>query len=326
MKTAIETRELFVLDGQDVVVRGTYHKACARPAESGAVGIVFVSSLSPTRAANGDSSVYWADAFAGHGYPSFRIDLPGFGDSDGDPAADLLNYINTGGYAAITAAKVRELVERFDLSGVVLVGLCAGAVTALHTAAEFRESRECRGVVLMDPYFNLPIVSRLKTKIWQKLTGRISRTAFGRQIARMYEGAHSVLVRLLGDALPENANLALLSRWKELAVAGTPILLFKAPDSTVQQTEFDYLTYILGLGGRKDRVAVKVIKGAGHTFSNRVGRAAVREQTEHWLDSTVPLLGRGAAEANALWTGASERRNYATRPKGMHTRNECAHP
>src|SRR5580698_10178202 len=132
LKNAIETRELITLDGLGIVLRGTYHKTPQVDLNKRkCIGVLFLNSLSPTRAATGDSAVYWADSFAEYGYPSFRIDLPGFGDSDGDTPTDLVNFINTGGYTSVVALKIKELVERFNLLGVVMVGHCSGAVSAL---------------------------------------------------------------------------------------------------------------------------------------------------------------------------------------------------
>ena len=67
MQQTIETRELFELDAIDGVVRGTYHKAhneSSRPLSDlteERIGVVFLNSLTPTRAATGDSAVYWAE-------------------------------------------------------------------------------------------------------------------------------------------------------------------------------------------------------------------------------------------------------------------------
>src|SRR5271170_3397262 len=177
MKKTIDSRDLIVLDGYNVIATGTYHKARGRETDQQSglidesrIGVVFLNSLSPTRAANGDSAVYWAESFADCGYPSFRMDLPGFGDSHGDPPTDLLNFINAGRYAPIASIKIQELVGRFGLDGVIIVGLCSGAVSAVYTAAV---SKECMGLILMDPYFHLPV--KKSSKVWQKLTGRISR-------------------------------------------------------------------------------------------------------------------------------------------------------
>ena len=286
MNEATEGRRLITLHGLGGAVRGTYHKAQFESPGTKHIGVLILNSLSPSRAAAGDSAVYWADAFARSGYPAFRLDMPGFGDSDGDPPPELLKFINTGGYGPIASALMRELSEQFDLSGLVVVGLCAGAVSALYSAAA---SKDCRGVVLMDPYFHLPIPPR--SWLWQKLTGRISRTALGRVVSNAYDRFTDLRLYLRRNPMPENTNFALLKCWKTVAPAGLPILLLKAPTTKPRGEEFNYVRYLLEQAGSNSRVVVKVVEGAGHTFSNRTGRAGVREVTEGWLSLYFPLRG-----------------------------------
>ena len=84
---------------------GTYHKPASHIPEasldadaSGQIGILIVNSLTAPRAGNGDSAVYWADLLAQDGYPCFRFDLPGLGDTGPDIklGTDLLNFITRG--------------------------------------------------------------------------------------------------------------------------------------------------------------------------------------------------------------------------------------
>jgi len=121
MKQAIEDRELVSLNGMWV----TYHKAAnTRPKRRGArgaqVGVLFLNGLYATRAGNGDAVMGWACWLAEHGYPSFRVDLPGFGDSEDDPPADWLGYINSGGYGAIVSTLIEGLVRIYKLPGVIV--------------------------------------------------------------------------------------------------------------------------------------------------------------------------------------------------------------
>lgn len=316
MKETIETRELFLLSSGGGIP-GTYH----RPREGvfGITppeclpGVVFLNSLSPTRAANGDLAVYLADAFACRGYPSFRIDLPGFGDADGAVPDRLHDYINRGDYAEVAAKAIRELSHRYHLSGVIVTGHCAGALTALFAA---ERSPECRGAILTSPYFYLPPTA-FRPKIRQRLSvlslkspifrlirvaydglrqmrlllHRLSDSWLAHFVARRWQNAGRASRRLLRGDLPENANRDFLRSWKQVASSGTPILLVMEPahDNSIVEGEnggFDYLQHAMALAGPKGRVTVRAAIGADHSFANCAGRVAVRDLIESWLDAT----------------------------------------
>jgi pimeloyl-ACP methyl ester carboxylesterase len=266
------------------------------------MGIVFLNSLSIPRASTGDSAVYWADAFAACGYPSFRFDLPGFGDTRGALATDLLDFVNGGGYAAITSAKMKELVQRFDLPGVVIVGHCAGVVTAIHAASS---CKECKGLILMDPYFHL--IKALRPKVRQVLSEWARRSRIGGAISDIYDRMRDIRRNVQKDPLPRNANFPLLTHWKRVASTGLPILLFKAPGLKSpgikpRLGEFDYLEHVLALAGRKGRVEIELIEGTDHSFADRVGRIAVRQRATSWLSEFFPppSLTQAAQEAPPL--------------------------
>lgn len=280
-----------MLDGFGVTVRGTYHKPYEDSSDlrlnlapEHRIGVVFLNGLSATRSSNGDAAVSWADSFAERGYPSFRIDLPGFGDSEGDPPSEWLSFVNEGGYASIASAKVDELVARFDLSGVILVGHCAGAISAIYTA---EVSTECKGLVLMEPYFHLPLAA--PSKMREQLHVWALQNRFGGFLSNIFDLLKQIRLFFYGNMPPENANFPLLRCWKKLATTGLPVLILRAPSRNVigRKTrigEFDYTEYILGLAGRRSQVVVKVLEDANHSFANRLGRAAVRKQTASWLN------------------------------------------
>jgi pimeloyl-ACP methyl ester carboxylesterase len=297
MKQAIDNRELIALDGPNGFVRGTYHKT--RNDVSGStsnaivrdrVGVLFLHGLSANRAADGDAAVYWADSFAERGYPTFRFDLPGFGDSDGDPPTEFLDFVNLGGLAPTVSDKITELVRRFNLTGMVVAGHCAGAVSAVFAAAA---NQECRGLILMDPYFHLPPKIKQK-KIRLKLNFWSLRSRYGAFLSRVLDLLKEVRLFLSGNKLPENANVSLLRRWRELASTGLPILVIKAPGRKTHGLkakvgEFNYLEYALGLAGSKSQAVAKLAEGANHAFSNRLGRAAVMKLALDWLNTRFPL-------------------------------------
>jgi pimeloyl-ACP methyl ester carboxylesterase len=296
MDQAIEGRELVTLDGLGVLLRGTFHKphgcnsAESKVDKPKPIGILFLNSLSLPRAATGDSAVYWAESLAGRGYPSFRFDLPGLGDTAGDIPNELLNFINAGGYARIAGAKVKELVERFGSSGVVIVGHCAGTVSAIYAAAACMS--ECRGLVLLDPYFHVP--QAIRPAVRRGLSDWALRSKTGRILSNLYDRTRNIRLLLRGNAPPRNANLPLLNRWREVASTGLPILIIKAPSRKATGTghrvgEFDYLKHVLNLAGRKSQVVVELVQGTDHSFANRMGRVGVQRYIEQWLGNYLPL-------------------------------------
>lgn len=288
MIQAAECRELFVLDSLDVPVHGTFHKAADYVAgqDGSRIGLVFLNGLLATRSGHGDAVAWWADCFAEAGYSCFRLDLPACGDSPGEPPGDWLAYINAGGYAMIAAAKIRELATRFHLSGVVLVGQCAGAVTAIFAAADLSE---CRGLILMEPYFFLPSLPssefRMRLHLW-RLQSRI-----GGLCGSVYQRLKAMRMAVGGSALPESANAALLDCWEKVTSAGLPILILEAPNPGGKPLtdEFDCFAYFAQKSGTTNKITVAVIEGANHTFTNRPGRDAIRERTEGWLRTRFPL-------------------------------------
>lgn len=292
MLQCVEGRELITLRRLGPVVHGTYHRVNDKNPAIGdekRVGILFLNSLSLPRAATGDSSVYWADCFAESGYPSFRIDLPGLGDSDGNLPQDLLGFINSGGFASTAAQKALELVETFHLSGVILVGHCAGAVSALFAAAK---CSECKGLILLDVYFHLPQAVRPKAR--QKLSGWALNSRLGRLASNAYDRLRQVRLRLMGNRLPQNANVPLLRCWKNLAQTGLPILILKAPARKAMGVkpragEFDYLQHVLRVAGSRSQIRVEFTQGTDHSFANRPGRKAVQEHAENWLRSNFTI-------------------------------------
>lgn len=315
MDQAIEGRELVTLDGLGVLLRGTFHKPHRiRRAEPEAdspksIGILFLNSLSLPRAATGDSAVYWAESLAGCGYPSFRFDLPGLGDTAGDIPNELLNFINAGGYARIAGAKVKELVERFDLSGVVIVGHCAGTVSAIYAAASCMA--DCKGLVLLDSYFHVP--QAVRPALRRGLSDWALHSRVGRMLSNVYDRTKKVRLLLRKNAPPRNANLPLLGRWKDVASTGLPILMIKAPSRKAKGTdarvgEFDYLKHVLKLAGRKNQVIVQLVEGTDHSFANRAGRVGVQKYIEQWLGNYLPL--REEVCVNDLLPEADDNKSY----------------
>jgi len=293
MKPATESRESIAVTVLGTTLQGT----CHWPGESsanvpvfggdGRLGLLLMNSGFLPRAGIGDSSVYWADSLARLGYPVFRLDLPALGDSGGDIPVDLLDFINTAGYATVLSEAVTSIVERHNLAGMAILGHCAGAVSALFAAAT---CRYCRGLILLDPYFHLP---QKRAKIRDDLSRWASANRVGGRMSDIYDLLKRARLLFRGNKLPANTNWALLRCWGRLASQRMPILILKAPPVKSGGTSprvgtFDYVQHFQSRASQNDRMVVKFIAGTNHTFADRVGRGAVRQQTEQWLRETFP--------------------------------------
>lgn len=300
ISSELETRELITLSGNGVLLRATYHKATGKAQNDAAaqhkrMGVAFLNPLSTPRALIGDSAVYWASSFAARGYPSFRLDLPGLGDTFGEVPNELITFINDGGYATIASSKIKELTDTFGLKGAVIYGHCAGGTTAVYAAAE---CQECKGLILTAPYFNA--ANLLTPKLSPQMIDWARRSKVGELLRATYGRMRELRKRPGNGTLPGNAHFGLLSHWKKVLSNGIPILILKsgAPaalgSNKLRANNFDYLQYIASFAVRSNQITVKVIEGTDHSFANRAGRAAVRQCTEAWLEEYFPQESAGA--------------------------------
>lgn len=290
MKDVIQGRELFSFEVLGNTIQGTCHlpqdessDGPGKPATHKKTGVLLLSGLLAPRAGVGDSLVYWADFLAKDGYPCFRFDLPGTCDSTGAPPAELMGYINTGSYETATVEVIKQIRLRYDLESMILIGHCSGAVTAIFAASS---CDDCRGLVLLEPYFHLP--PPVATKGRAALSDWARSNRLGGILSNIFDRLKELRLRLRRSELPGNANFPLIKRWKSLASAGLPILVLKVPGAKAvgakpRLGEFDYLTYMAGIGGNRRRVDIKVIEGTTHSFADPAGRLAVQRHTESWL-------------------------------------------
>ena len=231
--------------------------------------------------------------------------MPGLGDSDGDlpqNALELVGHIDAGGHVAVLSHAVRNLVQRFGLSGAVVVGHCASAVSALDAAAE--SDTGVRGLVLLDPYFHLRqeisqpsmsspwpirVVRQLQSTWdhkWQRLRDWVVRTQLGGHLQTMHDYVKYLLRCSRRDALPKNANLRLIRTWKRLASAGLPMLVFTAPPPKPMLGEFDYFRYLRTTA--YSSIVLNPVEGTNHFFVKGDGKETVRAHTERWLRACFP--------------------------------------
>jgi pimeloyl-ACP methyl ester carboxylesterase len=264
--------------------------------ESNRIGVFFVNSGFHPRAAAGDGAVYWADSFAKCGYPSFRLDLPGLGDSDGDSplkVADFTHRVNAGRYAPVLSNAIRKLTERFNLSGVVIVGHCAGAVSAIYAAAV---SHDVKGLVLLEPYFHGKELE--STTIRKEFRRWVPHNRMAEYLSVIYDRLKYFRRLVKRNELPRNANLPLIRCCNQLASVGLPILVLQAPALNPRVGNFDYVRYVQLTSHLNQRIEVKYIEGTNHAFVKGPGKVAVGRHTEQWLRAYFPLTRCDGGEAS----------------------------
>ena len=309
MKRNIGARELIALTYNSQYVVGTYHRPLGSTPPTMAknrMGVLFLNPGTLPRAATGDSAVYWADSLAKRGYLCFRFDLPGLGDSPGEPpneAIDWVDLVNDGCYGPLLSVLTATLVQRFRLSGIVLVGHCSGAVSALYAAAGSNRAL-IKGLVLLDPYFHLQRkitkrnllsrwyghIVRQREKTWEsdELAAKNAGFVIFSHITRFYDHLKHIRLLLRGKKLPANANMRLIDCWDRLVSANVPMLVLKAPRLIPKLGEFDYLEHLMSDHPSR-RIVISAIQGTTHSFADGSGKEAVRRHIEDWLDVSFPL-------------------------------------
>jgi pimeloyl-ACP methyl ester carboxylesterase len=296
-------------------LRGTFHQPSTRQGSlpspetgAGKTGVLLFNSGFLPRSAQGDLLAHLADKIADTGFPAFRFDLPGLGDSEGDLPEDAVTFVRSveKGVLAPFASALAAKVARFHgLEKIIVGGLCGGGITALFGTAAVKDSR-IGGVLMLDPIFSLVQVQepqfqkksrasrwkeswliRMKAvyeelRVWilsQRLSAPLQKIYGKMKAAR--NSRRTFGARPLSQGLPKEANLKLIQSFERLKAAGLPMLVITAQDPRRAGGAFDYLEYLLKDG--RGRVDWRKIEGTNHSFVEGNGPKAAQELTNEWL-------------------------------------------
>lgn len=302
------TRKILSIRAGAVLLQGTAHYGAAfsddlrgRAGNERPVAVLFLNPGYLPRSARGDLYVRLADQLARNGHLVFRFDLSGLGESDGDLPENVLPFfvkVQTGQYAAEASLLVHQIVRQFGLRGVVLAGICGGAVTAIFTAPKCVPGL-VSGLVLLDPTFKtfsaqLPPRAP-KTglaRVWSNtgyrlrgtyagIRGQIVRTDFGERLSVAYALIKKAARTLLFNKLPANSNMALIHCWRDQACGGLPILVFNADSEARRLDEYDYSAYLLK--GASRNTTWSNIEETNHSFLEGRAPEILRDGINHWM-------------------------------------------
>lgn len=300
-------REAITLEMDGLRLQGTYHRPGdpeAGDAANGTArpwGLLFLNPGYLPRSSRGDLAAHVADDFAARGFPSFRFDMPGLGDSEGDLPQEVLGFfqrVTSAYYARYLVGVAKALRSRYNLNGLIPVGHCGGSVTSLFACEQAQKEAEFVGLILLEPAFILyraPAEAKASLSPWRRAV--VSLRDWGEQRKRRLrawliskpvgeralEGlAHfkSQIVRWRG-VVPGETNQPLLEAWQRLAARGLPMLVFTARPAKPAPNQFDYVRYLLARhGGAITHVDVE---GTNHSFVEGGGKEAVTGHSLDWL-------------------------------------------
>lgn len=268
--------------------------APTRPA--GDVGVLIVVGGPQVRAGSHRQFVLLARYLAAAGFPSFRFDVRGMGDSTGPLRS----------FEALSddiAAAIDEFQRLWPgLQRVVLWGLCDGASASLLYLDERRDHRVA-GICVANPWIRSP-ATQARTNVKHYYRERLLQRDFWLKLLRGGV-ALAALRGLIGNlrqaraATPSGAagpgfQARMFRGWK--ALDGPALLLQSGADHTAR--EFDEFVAMhppwqaLLASSQVERVD---LAGADHTFSHSPARRQAEAATVQWLGRLVAAESVGVS-------------------------------
>lgn len=254
---------------------------------------VFLNAGIVRRSGPSRSYVMLARNLADAGYPSFRFDLPGLGDSG---LLDESKSIEENHSAGISSAL--DFVEGQGMpSSVILIGVCRGASEGLRYAPK---DPRVRGLVLIDPPELLRTVGwhvrrcmllPIRPVVWWKaLMGKYS---VWDRVLRLREP------RRRGAGHGTNSRLAYRDAWRRIAVNQVKCLMMI---TSGQKELYSYRRQLFQLFpglGLKEHVQPLMMPAVDHTLSTAAARKSVLLAIVEWRVGPLSCEPNGGQESEA---------------------------
>jgi pimeloyl-ACP methyl ester carboxylesterase len=283
--------------GEELV--GTLHaRETERPRR---IGVLLLNAGPAPRAGNSDLSVHLGERLSAAGFLCARFDLVGLGDSSGAAPATLAEYWNevlAGRNDTAVAALVHDLHARLAVDGLVVGGLCAGAVSAIRAAHAVPEG--IAGLILLETNFRMVPTARAEDvddAPAQALTSQLARVMSLREwlywmtgesrwagfLRPLHPLLERVLGRLVGHTLPRDANVPLVMQWRHLLERRLPSLVVTSQSHLSAR----YYRRIVSSLPPECAPAVEAtsIPGTNHILTTGDARRLVCDAVERWMTS-----------------------------------------
>ncbi len=262
-------REALRIDVHGTSVVGTYHiPEVTEDDESSEkikkTGVLIVNFGLLPRSGLGNMPVHFSDRLAEKGFPVFRFDFPGLGDTKGDlPIYGQQQWrrIEAGDHMQWGAVLIQKLMKKYNLDGIVIGGLCGGAVTSTYIAE--RLSNTVVGTILMEPTYHVIGVAedhidkkksrpgnqtnnwfrRTKEKLKKQLRTRINKSKHVEAFYSIYSRLKVTKFRILGHKPPSDVNELFYTSFKKLNDRNAPILFITRKGKDREHYDLHYTGY-----------------------------------------------------------------------------------
>ena len=287
---------------------GVYHEG----AGSGAVAILLLSPGVKMRVAPHRLYNKMASRFVALGFPVFRFDFHGLGDSQGEAGeellADLYRATQCGRYVDDTVAAMDWVETHYGISRFIVAGLCGGALTGLLTAEIDSRIIGLIGLsipVILDgsmvdavEHMTAPQLARTRQGYLGKL--RIWRADAWRSWVRLItlQSDFQLLVRSFRTArgtpdreraVLDNTNPKFAPAFLRMVGSARPILLiFAESDRLYAEFEAKFLRrHASELARYESHFRVHVTPHANHVFSFAEWQRDLLDVSCRWLEQAV---------------------------------------
>ena len=249
------------------------------------VGILLLNAGPAQRSGNSDLSVRIGDRLALRGFPVFRFDLSGLGDSSGPTPPDLDAYwteVIEGRNDEATVALIERIQHEFGVARVIVGGLCAAALPSVRALGRGQASPA--GLILLEPNFMRAVQRQADgTRIAAPRSPLERCAAFLRRgaVAVGLRGPMLALRRRLRRGFPRDVNEPLVARWRKSFADGVRSVVVVAEEKGTDR----YVTQILAAMPERAPGAVSCVRvpRTNHLFTGGSGRDAVLEALERWV-------------------------------------------